>query len=246
MDSVVRGMVGARIVLATGEDLSEATKLEIHAVRPDGTSVAWTATASSTAGSIEYTTVTGDLNAVGVWRLSSYIEWGPTSKPESPEPYELNVVAPGTHFITTLEIRNAINIPEAKELSGDVITSAIDRAGAYIGVLQATYSAPATTFPATRLAYAIYLAYQAYADRVLNVPPGNYQQGQWTPIQEEISRDTSAKLRGLRETYEDFEKIIKSYPRRPMGLVFAGTRDKTFTFGQYNYENRTTTDLGSY
>lgn len=157
-----------------------------------------------------------------------------------------NYTPPNTGDISIAEVRAAINIPETKELSDSVITSAINRAHRYFTVLGAQYTAPADSLTEGERAYAIYLAYQAYADRVLNVPPGSYQQGQWTPIQEEISRDTSAKLRGLREAYEDFEKIIKAYPRRPTGLMFAGTRDKTFTFGQYNYENRTTTDLGSY
>ena len=245
METVVRGSGIYQLVLATGRSLVGATKLEMHATKPNGQSKVWSATEYTTPMSIVCSIPAGDLDVDGIWRIASYAEWG-DSVYESADPFELNVVAPGTDLITTTEIRNAINIPEAKELSEDVITSAINRAGSYISVLQATYSAPATVFPATRLAYAIYLAYQAYADRVLNVPPGSYQQGQWTPIQEEISRDTSAKLRGLRETYEDFEKIVKFYPRRPMGRMFAGTRDKTFTFGQYNYENRTTTDLGSY
>ena len=245
METVVRGSGIFQLVLDTDQDLTGVTKMEMHALKPNGQSKIWTAVAHTTPEHIVCSIPAGDLDVDGIWRISSYAEWG-ESVYESPDPFELNVVAPGTDLITTTEIRNAINIPEAKELSEAVITSAINRASAYITVLQATYSAPATVFPATRLAYAIYLAYQAYADRVLNVPPGSYQQGQWTPIQEEISRDTSAKLRGLRETYEDFEKIVKSYPRRPMGRMFAGTRDKTFTFGQYNYENRTTTDLGSY
>jgi len=245
METVVLGSGIFQLVLDTAQDLTGATKMEMHARKPDNTTKTWTATAHSTAESIVCSIPAGDLDIVGVWQIASYLEWG-DSVYESPDPFELNVVAPGTNLITTTEIRNAINIPETKELSEVVITSAIDRASSYIGVLQATYSAPATVFPATRLAYAIYLAYQAYADRVLNVPPGSYQQGQWTPIQEEISRDTSAKLRGLRETYEDFEKIIKSYPKRPTGLMFAGTCDKTFTFGQYNYENRTTTNWESY
>lgn len=79
MDSVVLGAVGVQIVLATGQDLTEATKLEIHAVKPDGTTVTWVATASPTAGSIQYTTITGDLVSAGSYYLHSYVEWGSAS-----------------------------------------------------------------------------------------------------------------------------------------------------------------------
>ena len=123
--------------------------------------------------------------------------------------------------ITVAQIRAAINIPEASELSDDAINSAIARAADYLIVLEAQYSAPAEYFPACRLAYAAYLAYQTYADRVLNVPPGAYQEGQFQPIAEEIVRETQSKLQGLRTNYEDYEKIIKSFPVKRLGLMLA-------------------------
>lgn len=144
---------------------------------------------------------------------------------------------PETETISVEEIRAAINIPEASELADLVIESAISRSEGYITVLTSQYSAPAEYFPACRLAYAIYLAYQAYADRVLNVPPGSYQEGQWTPIAEEIVRETSSKLQALRQVYEDYEKIIKSFPARRIGLRMCSSsaaQPLKFRIGQHD------------
>jgi hypothetical protein len=245
METIVFGSVGNQIVLATAQDLTEATALKMVAVKPDGSTVTWTATAHATAGSIARITQAGDLDQAGEWLISAYIEWGSTSKHTSPMPYRLLVVAPGTYFITTTEIRNAINIPEASELSELAINSAIDRAQRYFKVLGNQYTAPIEFLNEGQRAYAIYLAYQSYADRVLNVPPGAYEQGKWSPIAEEIVRDTSAKLQGLRQLYEDFEKMIKAYPTRPLGIFqFAGsTRAKTFSFGMYDYESQESSDF---
>lgn len=140
--------------------------------------------------------------------------------------------------ITIAEIRAAINIPETSELSDIAITSAITRAYAYLTVLGAQYSAPAEYFPPCEMAYAAYLAYQTYADRVLNVPHGSYQEGQWSPIAEEIVRDTNAKLQGIRTTYKDYEKIIKSFPVKRMGrLMSSSSRPRQLKFGIGQHDN---------
>lgn len=138
--------------------------------------------------------------------------------------------------LTETEIRAAINIPEASELSSAVIASAITRATNYIAVLQSRYSAPSEFFPAAELAYAIYLAYQAYSDRVLNVPPGAYAEGKWEPIAEEIVRSTGDKLRTLQEAYKDIVDIIKSYPTRPYGTFASHSPPALkFTDGKFDY-----------
>lgn len=140
--------------------------------------------------------------------------------------------------ITVAAIRDAINIPEEKELSSDVIESAISRATSYIAVLQARYSAPLEFFTSTEIAYCAYLAYQAYADRVLNVPPGAYHEGKWDPIAEEIVRSTGDKLQGLRQAAMDLIDIIKSYPVRPMGTFHHFTPPaQVFSIGQMNYSS---------
>jgi hypothetical protein len=79
MAKIYAGGVGVYILLATGQVLTNATKMEIHVKRPDGTEVDWTATRSTTLGSIEYLTDTGDLASPGLYKLQAYVEWG-TSK----------------------------------------------------------------------------------------------------------------------------------------------------------------------
>ncbi len=138
--------------------------------------------------------------------------------------------------ILVSDVRASINIPEEKELANEVIESAIRRAESYFIVLRYRYAAPDELFDPSLEAYTNYLAYQAYADRVLNVPPGNYEEGKWTPIAEEIVRNTGDKLEGLRRAAFDLIDIIKSYPIRPTGTFHHHTApDHVFGIGQFNY-----------
>lgn len=140
--------------------------------------------------------------------------------------------------VTVQNIRDAINIPEEHELSDDVIESAISRGEGYINVLKARYSAPAEFFATASINYCAYLAYQAYADRVLNVHPGQYESGQWNPITEEIYRSTGDKLAGLRRISDDIIGIIRSYPTRPLGTFHHGTLGpRRFSIGQFDYSD---------
>jgi hypothetical protein len=77
--TIYAGAVGVLITLATGQSLEAATLLEIHVLKPDGTTATWTATESETPGSIEYTSVDGDLDLAGYYSLSAYVEWGESS-----------------------------------------------------------------------------------------------------------------------------------------------------------------------
>lgn len=86
------GAVGVLITLATGQSLEAATLMEIHVLKPDGTTATWTATKSETSGSIEYTTVDGDLDLAGYYALSAYVEWGESST-HLGEPCSLEVEA---------------------------------------------------------------------------------------------------------------------------------------------------------
>jgi hypothetical protein len=138
--------------------------------------------------------------------------------------------------ITVQEIRDALNIPEEKELGDAVIESAISRAGTYFVILAARYSAPSEFIPPAELAWAIYLAYQSYSDRVLNVVPGAYSEGKWDPIAEEIVRSTGEKLRDLRQVADDLIGIIKSYPTRPTGTFHCSTTaPRIFGLRQFDY-----------
>ena len=69
------GKSGHVITLATGQDITACTKLAMVVARPDGTSVEWTATPSSTAGSIEYIIQGSDIPDAGQYFIQAYLEW---------------------------------------------------------------------------------------------------------------------------------------------------------------------------
>ncbi|MHB8123488.1 MAG: hypothetical protein ACYDG4_15195 [Desulfuromonadaceae bacterium] len=127
------------------------------------------------------------------------------------------------------QIRDAINISntDVDELSDAVIQSAIDRATSYITALLTQYSPPANITEIATLNYSVYLAYQSYADRVVQALPGSFTEGKWNPIGAEILRSTSDKLAGLRQVSDDTINLIKSNTRRPLAaptFSSAGTK----------------------
>jgi hypothetical protein len=65
--------VGTQIILNCGTDLSGATLLRIKVKKPNGVSVTWTALPYMTT-QIAYTTILGDLDQVGVYKIQAYVE----------------------------------------------------------------------------------------------------------------------------------------------------------------------------
>lgn len=63
---------------ASAVDISAATAKYLNFYKPSGGSVAKSATLSSdgTNGKMKYTTVSGDLDEVGIWKLQAYLELG--------------------------------------------------------------------------------------------------------------------------------------------------------------------------
>lgn len=72
MTKVYIGDTGTVITLDCGQNISAATDRSIEARKPDGTAVTWAAVASGT-DSIAYTTLAGDLDADGVWKLQAHV-----------------------------------------------------------------------------------------------------------------------------------------------------------------------------
>ncbi len=72
MNIVFVGDIGTEISLDCGVDVSSATVRGIAIRKPDGGKVLWSATADTTT-SIKHTTVSGDLNIPGVWKLQALI-----------------------------------------------------------------------------------------------------------------------------------------------------------------------------
>lgn len=60
---------------STVVDISAATTKEIHFYKPDGTTLEKTATlyTDGSDGIMEYTTVAGDIDQTGTWRIQAYI-----------------------------------------------------------------------------------------------------------------------------------------------------------------------------
>jgi hypothetical protein len=67
------GDIGTKITLDAGSDISGQTTLQIQFKKPDGTTGAWAANVESS-NYATYTTVAGDLDVAGSWKLQIYVE----------------------------------------------------------------------------------------------------------------------------------------------------------------------------
>jgi hypothetical protein len=72
MSKVYVGDVGTEIVLDCGSSISAATSLEMRVRKPGGQVVTWQATLSGTQA-MTYTTVAGDLDLPGVYKLQAKV-----------------------------------------------------------------------------------------------------------------------------------------------------------------------------
>ena len=70
----IRGDIGLLIRVDMKEDMSTATGLNFEVEKPDGEITRWTPTASG--DFLEYTTIAGDLNVVGTYRISPILTTG--------------------------------------------------------------------------------------------------------------------------------------------------------------------------
>ena len=108
--------------------------------------------------------------------------------------------ATGNLDLTIQNIRYIINIPEPDELSNNVIIMALNRSNVKINSLVTLYGLTGDLIDVAKLAYAAYLSYEAYSDRVFNVITGKTtRDGAWDPIAQEIVRITTAKLKSLKD-----------------------------------------------
>ncbi len=73
MTTVFAGDVGTKIILDCGVDITLSSARSILVRKPTGTKVEWVAALEGT-NSIQYTTLAGDLDEVGRWRLQAYVE----------------------------------------------------------------------------------------------------------------------------------------------------------------------------
>lgn len=73
MTTVFAGDVGTKIILDCGVDISLSSARSIIVRKPSGLSTTWVSVLEGT-NSIQYTTLAGDLDEVGRWKLQAYIE----------------------------------------------------------------------------------------------------------------------------------------------------------------------------
>jgi hypothetical protein len=66
------GDVGTDIILDAGEDITAQTTLLIKYKKPSGLTGSWSATVYQTTKG-KYTTVSGDLDESGTWKLQLYV-----------------------------------------------------------------------------------------------------------------------------------------------------------------------------
>lgn len=206
--TIYKDQVGVAITLDTGIDLAGATLVCFNVIRPDGTTTTWPATADDT--TLQYTTLGGDLSQVGVYLVIAYVEFHETSKTPG-DPYELEVWDVTTARGINL-VRAAINIDE-NELATASVQSAIDRSESYITSLASRSGASQIDITLAKLNYAAYLAYQTYADRIVEQLPGSFdQQGIFQPIANPIAKQVVEKLRALKETADESIEVLQNTP----------------------------------
>lgn len=112
---------------------------------------------------------------------------------------------------TIPQIRAIINT-DVNELPDVAVQSAIDRAGSYVSDLASRSSAHASIVTLANLNYAAYLAYQTYADRIVEQLPGSFdQQGVLQPVANPIARQVVEKLHGLKDTSDESITLLTYY-----------------------------------
>lgn len=70
IDKIYVDTVGLKIRVDAGRDITGATPTELHVKKPDGTTATWSATIADS-NYLEYTTLAGDLDQSGTYRLQS-------------------------------------------------------------------------------------------------------------------------------------------------------------------------------
>jgi hypothetical protein len=116
-------------------------------------------------------------------------------------------------------IRAIINLKDGSaegdtiELSDDAIESAISRADTFVSDLASRSGASADIIDPAKTNYAAYLAYQTYADRIVEELPGSFDPtGVFQPVANPVAKQVMEKLRGLKLTSDETLDIIRNTP----------------------------------
>jgi len=118
-----------------------------------------------------------------------------------------------------IDIRNIINLKDGSsegdpvELADEVIESAISRAETFVSDLAARSGSSEEVVELAKLNYAAYLAYQSYADRIVEELPGSFDQvGVFQPIGNPVAKQVMAKLESLKQTSDEVLDRIRNTP----------------------------------
>ena len=121
--------------------------------------------------------------------------------------------------INAASIRNIINLKDGTsegdpvELSNEAIESAISRSETFVSDLAARSGSSGAVVELAKLNYAAYLAYQSYADRIVEELPGSFDQvGVFQPIGNPIAKQVMAKLESLKKTSDEVLDQIRNTP----------------------------------
>ncbi|MHC1593954.1 MAG: hypothetical protein ACXQT2_01425 [Methanotrichaceae archaeon] len=107
------------------------------------------------------------------------------------------------------DVRLMLNIPDAGDLSDDVISMALERSEARVEAMKRDGAPDALLLDAVR-ALAAFYAYQTYSDRVVHKLEGAYDEmGHWSPVASVRIRETRDKLSSLRKDARDSLRLIK-------------------------------------
>jgi hypothetical protein len=99
------------------------------------------------------------------------------------------------------------------ELSDESIEIAIANAETFISDLARRSGASVDIIALAKTNYAAYLAYQTYADRIVEELPGSFDQtGVFQPIANPIAKQVMEKLKGLKLTSDETLDIIRNTP----------------------------------
>lgn len=117
------------------------------------------------------------------------------------------------------QIRAIINLKDGTadgdpvELSDDAVEGAIYRANTLVSDLASRSGASADIVVLAKTNLAAYLAYQTYADRIVEELPGSFDQtGVFQPIANPVGKQVMAKLAGLKQTSDETIDIVRDTP----------------------------------
>lgn len=74
LDRVHKGDIGRKIIMDAGEDLTDATVIQLKYVKPDGTTGYWSGSRQSLQYAFYITQAEDDLDQVGKWLVQLYVE----------------------------------------------------------------------------------------------------------------------------------------------------------------------------